>query len=155
MNRLYFIALVLLSLSCTSAPVDTVPAEVGISDAEIGLSGHTVFEDPVQRAAPANEAEPGESVVRQRSYPQAPPVISHSVSGLEPITADENLCLDCHDVAAAEDVGATAIPPSHYRDLRNAPEVKRDEIAGARYYCTTCHVAQTGAAPLVEMRRPH
>jgi len=154
MNRLFLIALVLFSLSCTSAPVDPDPAEVGISDAEIGLSGHTVFEDPVQQPASANEVEPGESAVRQRSYPQAPPVISHSTAGLVPITASENLCLDCHDVAAAEDVGATAIPPSHYRDLRNAPEVKRDEIAGARYYCATCHVDQTGAAPLVEVRRP-
>ncbi len=42
----------------------------------------------------------------------------------------------------------------HYRDLRNAPDVTRDEIAGARYDCTICHVAQTGAEPLVEMRRP-
>ena len=154
MNRLFLIALIIVSLSCTSAQVDPVPAEVGIPDAEIGLSGQTVFEDPVQQPAPANKVEPGESVLRQRSYPQAPPVISHSTAGFVPITASENLCLDCHDVGAADDVGATAIPPSHYRDLRNAPEVKRDEIAGARYYCATCHVAQTGAAPLVEVRRP-
>jgi cytochrome c-type protein NapB len=154
MNRLFLIALIVVSLSCTSAPVDPDPAETRIPDAEIGLSGHTVFEDPAQQPAPANEAEPGESLIRQRSFPQAPPVISHSTAGFEPITASENLCLDCHDVAAASDIGATATPPSHYRDLRNAPEVKRDEIAGARYYCTICHVAQTGAVPLVEVRRP-
>lgn len=154
MNRLFLIALMIVSLSCTSAPENSDPVDLEISDAEIGLSGHTVFEDPAQQSAPPNEVEPGESTVRQRSYPEAPPVISHSTAGFLPITASENLCLDCHDVPAAEDVGATAVPTSHYRDLRSAPEVKRDEIAGARYYCATCHVAQTGAAPLVEMRRP-
>ena len=144
--------LVLLTLSCGVGPSDSDKAPV--SDAELGLSGHTVFEDPVQKPAPENLSEAGESVVRERSFEDAPPVIPHSTDGFEPITAGENLCLDCHDIAMAEDVGATAVPESHYRDLRNAPEVDRDEIAGARYNCTMCHVVQTGAVALVEVVRP-
>ena len=156
MTRLFFLALVLVTLSCTSAPADPEldSDEVGIPDADISLRRGSVFEETAQQAAPANDVEAGESVIRERSYPSAPPVISHSTAGLEPITVTENLCLDCHDVAAAEDVGATAIPSSHYRDLRYAPEVERTEIAGARYNCTTCHVAQTGATPLVAVERP-
>jgi nitrate reductase cytochrome c-type subunit len=39
---------------------------------------------------------------------------------------------------------------SHFKDLRHAPEVLRDELAGARWYCTSCHVSQSDAEPLVD-----
>ena len=41
------------------------------------------------------------------------------------------------------------IPARHYADPRNAPTLKRAEIAGSRYVCTACHVPQTDAKPLV------
>jgi cytochrome c-type protein NapB len=53
-------------------------------------------------------------------------------------------------VDKAEPGGPVPIPASHYVDLRNAPAVKRAEIAGSRFVCTACHVPQTNAQPLVE-----
>ena len=152
MKKWMLFTIAVFSLSCTSAPpVDPAADAKGIPDAEIGLRPGSVFEEPDQKPILFNETDPGESEIPKRAYPSAPPVVPHTIAGIEPITAGENQCIDCHARDAAADFGATAIPASHYRDLRNAPDKDRDEIAGARYNCTTCHVPQTRAQPLVEM----
>lgn len=40
----------------------------------------------------------GESERIERSFENAPPMISHSVEGMLPITKDDNQCLACHDL---------------------------------------------------------
>ena len=66
-----------------------------------------------------------------------------------PITLTENMCMDCHAKGeAGEEV--PAVPDSHYTDLRAAPDTVSDDLASARWVCTSCHVAQTDAEPLVE-----
>jgi len=47
---------------------------------------------------------------------------------------------------------ATPIPRSHFTDRWNASEVDGEQVVGARWVCTSCHVAQTGAQPLVGNR---
>jgi len=143
------VILVFLSLSCVSTPDVPTKEPVTTSDNEIGLVKGSLFEEPGHQAIPFNDVDPGESELQARSYPSAPPVMPHSDAGLKPITAGENQCIDCHAPDVAEDMGAVAIPDSHFLDLRNAPEQKRSEIAGARYDCNTCHVAQTLVEPLV------
>jgi cytochrome c-type protein NapB len=66
-----------------------------------------------------------------------------------PITMAENQCVECHAVEEKEEGEPTPIPTSHYVDLRNAPGETRDELAGARYVCITCHAAPGFNPPLV------
>lgn len=90
------------------------------------------------------ETSPGESVKIERSFENAPPLISHSIDGLVPITADNNQCTVCHDKSLAKEVGATAIPPSHYVEFRTHKSTG-DMVSSERFNCTQCHVPQSDA----------
>jgi cytochrome c-type protein NapB len=158
-------AVVLLSaLSCGTmrppaaappAPVgapETPGAVPGIPDDEIGLDKSDVKETSTPAPTRLDDSAPGERPLVPRAFEGEPPRISHGIEDFLPITADENLCVTCHEVEEKLEGEATPIPSSHYTDLRNAPEVVGEQIVGARWVCTSCHVAQTGAQPLVGNR---
>lgn len=90
----------------------------------------------------------GESALLERAFENAPPLISHNLDGMLPITRDSNSCLTCHDKAIARDVGAIAAPETHYYDFRKNKSTG-DTISEVRFNCTQCHVAQSDAKPLV------
>lgn len=147
-----------LLLSCATggppADVDSttpaVPAAAApVPDSEIGLAPGTAYEQPPQAPIAFNRIDPGESALRPRPNDEFPPAIPHSIADLETITLGEHSCLDCHDPEAAADMGAPAVPPSHFVDLRQSPEVTSDAVVGSRWVCTSCHVAQTDTEPLV------
>ncbi|KAA6227199.1 nitrate reductase [Campylobacter sp. LR291e] len=92
--------------------------------------------------------EAGESILYERAFENAPPLISHAIEDMLPITADNNLCLSCHDKAIAGDVGATSLPATHYYDYRNNKSTG-DILSDSRFNCTACHVAQSDAKPIV------
>ena len=122
----------------------------GIPDDRIGLSKVDVFVIPDPDPVADDTSDPGDRGVLPPVYEGAPPTISHNAADYLPITRDENLCLECHMIPGEKEEGSpTPIPASHYTDLRNAPSVVRDDVVGARYNCTVCHVPQTGATPLV------
>jgi cytochrome c-type protein NapB len=125
----------------------------GTPDTEIGLSKVSVFEDPSPAPVADNQAEPGGTTLLPRAFPGSPPAVPHIVADYLPITRDENLCFDCHQVQVEDwsEGDPTPIPASHYVDLRNAPTKFQDAPVGARYVCVTCHVAQTEATPLVKI----
>ncbi len=118
-----------------------------VPDAAIGLAAGTAFEQPAQAPIAFNSVDPGESELRRRPNADFPPVIPHSVEDIDPISQTENPCLDCHGPEAAMYSDAAAVPPSHQVDLRRSPDSQGDEVVGARWVCTSCHVAQTDAAP--------
>ncbi|WP_419763886.1 MAG: nitrate reductase cytochrome c-type subunit [Arcobacter sp.] len=116
----------------------------------------------------------GTSTKIDRAFENAPPMISHDVEGMLPITISNNQCTMCHDPAVAESMGATSIPKSHFTDLRpetslaqngkiikegmqvdNTSDLKVPEqkalahLAGARFNCSQCHAPQSDAKPLV------
>jgi cytochrome c-type protein NapB len=131
---------------------DVAPAAV--SDAEIGLEKSSVFADPDPIVAAAAGEQPGANEPSGGYFSGSPPVIPHTVDGMLPITAANNLCLTCHDapdrIGAEKGAGvATAIPASHYTDMRRDPGTVTTKLVGARYTCTLCHSQQTDAAPLV------
>jgi cytochrome c-type protein NapB len=109
-----------------------------------------------------SKAAPGTSKRFQRSYENAPPLIPHNIEGLVPITLNRNACLDCHLPSVAKSVGATPIPPTHFKDffkagkekIKNLGNVKihmsKNDIAPQRYNCVQCHVPQANAKPLVK-----
>jgi cytochrome c-type protein NapB len=141
-------------LSCKSggtppAAETTVAPAPSMVESEVGLAPGTAFEQPPQAPIAFNKIDPGDSEIRPRPNAEFPPVIPHSIADLETITLDENSCLDCHDPAVAVDMGAVALPRSHFVDLRRSPGRKGSEVVGSRWVCTGCHVAQTDSEPLV------
>ena len=134
-----------------TAPKDEQPA-VPVSDLDLGLHRGSVFEAAAPPPVKRNQTFPGERPALLRAHPEAPPVTPHGTADFLPITRDQNTCTDCHLVDEKEEGGPTPIPESHFVDYRNAPETVGEEIAGSRWVCTACHVAQTDEAPLVDNR---
>jgi len=139
MRTLIPLGLALLAVACAGT-------------AKIGLSKASVFDTPAPGPVSDEASEPGERSAVTPAYQGSPPVIPHTVSDFIPITLDGNACIDCHMVEEKVAGEPTPIPQSHFVDLRNTPDEIRDEVAGARYDCLTCHVARTDAMPLVENR---
>ncbi len=118
-----------------------------------------------------SKAAPGTAKRFQRSYENAPPLIPHSIEGLVPITLNNNACLGCHMPSVAKSMGATPMPPTHFKDFffdtkkklikqklyedvvaykaRLTLMAKKEDIAPQRYNCVQCHVPQANAKPLV------
>jgi cytochrome c-type protein NapB len=140
----------LLIVATAGAVRGAVSGEKGIPDASLGLSRTSVFEVPSPPPVEMNDSEPGERPVFPRVYEGSPPLIPHAIGDFLPITRDDNQCIDCHQVDEKEEGEPTPIPASHFVDFRNAPDTRRDAVAGARYVCVSCHVPQTLNPPLVE-----
>lgn len=121
----------------------TVPS---VRDRDLGLSKTSVFETP----EPKPFVYQDDSDPIAPAYVGAPPLVSHTVQDKLPITLQKNKCVGCHDIGERGRDDPPPIPKSHYYDLRNAPTVKRAEIAGTRWVCTSCHVPQATSPPLVE-----
>lgn len=150
---LMVIALVAAVLSCAGATkTDTAKSQPAVPDTQVGLSKQSVFDTPIPAPIVQNASDPGEQPAVPADFDGAPPVIPHTVVDFVPITADGNMCIECHALDEAGEGDPTPIPPSHYMDLRNDPDEVTDEVVGARYRCTACHAPQTDAAPLVENR---
>jgi cytochrome c-type protein NapB len=141
-----------IDTAATAAPPAATPATV--PDSEIGLAPGTAFEQPEQAPIAYNRVDPGESELRARPNAEFPPPIPHSIEDFDAITLAENPCLECHDPEIAPDMGAPAVPASHQVDLRHTPDVTGEEPVGARWVCTSCHVAQTNTKPLVANTAP-
>lgn len=121
----------------------------GVSSEQIGLRKANLAEEnfALTQFSYAGAAA-GESVLIERAFENAPPLISHTTEDMLPITKDYNSCLTCHDKAIAKDVLATAAPATHYFDY-HANKPTGDIIDNSRFNCTQCHVAQSDAKPLV------
>lgn len=122
-----------------------------ISDHELGLAKGSVFDVPSPLVPVRNGAAPGDLPPAGRAFPGAPPRVPHTVDDFLPITREENWCVDCHalDWTAPGAGDPTAIPVSHFVNLRGDTDEIGGRIRGARWVCVTCHVADTEAAPLV------
>lgn len=81
-----------------------------------------------------------------RDYEEQPPLVSHATEKYA-INLDENRCLECHSWADYEDAGATRVSESHFPDSQGSATAN---VAGQRYFCKQCHVAQVDAEPLIE-----
>ncbi|MEX0759068.1 MAG: nitrate reductase cytochrome c-type subunit [Tistlia sp.] len=104
--------------------------------------------DPLPSSASVPSlAEPVTDRGRQmRNYPEQPPVIPHDIEGYQ-LSLQTNTCLTCHRRQYVEASGAPMVSVTHYQD-RDGQMLA--EVSGRRYFCTQCHVTQSGAQPLVE-----
>ncbi len=89
------------------------------------------------------EQMPGESLLLDRPYEGAPPLVPHSVEDLAPVRGD-NQCFECHFEGIELDEGhtATKISASHFTNEYSGNK-QEDQVIGIRYSCLQCHVPQT------------
>lgn len=86
---------------------------------------------------------PGSQKPIARTFSGQPPLIPHTLEGFPAITLEVNGCLVCHeDGKNAPKAGA-----SHFKD-RDGKILT--EVSPARNQCTSCHVPQADAKPLVQ-----
>lgn len=123
----------------------------GISSDEIGLRKTSIENENNVELPDINSTglQPGESVLLERSFENAPPMISHAIDDMLPITKDNNMCLSCHIKEVAKDAGTVPAPATHYFDFTNNKPTG-DVISNARFNCTQCHTPQSDVQPLVK-----
>jgi len=69
-----------------------------IDELNMGLSKTSVFDTPTPAAYNYSDAKPGWNDPLPRAWKDAPPQIPHRVDEFLPVNAEDNQCLDCHDV---------------------------------------------------------
>ena len=124
-----------------------------IDDLNMGLSKTSVFDTPTPGTYSYSDAKPGWNDPLPRAWEDAPPQIPHRVEEFLPVVAADNQCLDCHDIPKYIDK-----PKNMDRSVKSKSPMSRghyateelEDVAGARFNCTQCHVPQSDAAPLVE-----
>jgi len=121
-----------------------------IPDRELGLRQTTLADDRAPAVYVLTDAAPGDNARLPRAWDGAPPLIPHGLDGFVPITSAENTCLLCHQTGSTDSADPPQLPSSHRTDLRNAPTVLRQTVAGARWNCMACHVVQSNAPLLVQ-----
>lgn len=145
------VALALLS-GCSLTPSASQSAKT-YSEEELGLRQVALMnEDKIVIEGFEYGKDPaGTSKMIERAFENAPPMIPHDVTDMLPITKDLNMCTSCHLPEVAESVAATAMPKSHFFNLRTGEDLQgmMDE---ARYNCSACHTPQANLAPLVHNR---
>ena len=137
------LGILLLLASCATAKPVAIPSD------DLGLQKGPVMAVATPPKRVVNETAPGESPLPVKSWVGTAPVVPHAVGDYLPITARENACVGCHEVASREKGGPTPIPPSHRVDQRNAPDQVQAKVVPARWVCVSCHVEWTKAPPLV------
>lgn len=85
----------------------------------------------------------------QRTFSGQPPLIPHTVAKYEPITIDENACLNCHISDEFKGQKMPKIGASHFSTTRKEDD-GTPAVSMVRWQCNSCHVPQADAKPLVE-----
>jgi cytochrome c-type protein NapB len=121
----------------------------------VGLTSQAIADISSLRGAseiPATNASPElmkfvkdkENVAR--TFEEQPPVVPHE-SEKYTINLKENKCLECHMKQPGKDEAKSVeMSESHFINRKGE---KLDKPAGARHFCTQCHVPQVDAPPLV------
>lgn len=120
-----------------------------IDEAKMGFSGDLTNDNKKARDIEWKQAAAGESKLIERSFENAPPLISHDIADLGEITANNNTCLSCHMPEFAAGLNATAIPATHFINMQTGKKLG-DKLSQERFNCTQCHVPQANAKPLVK-----
>ena len=116
-------------------------------------SDSDVYGTPTPTVYAYSDAKPGYNDRLDKSWDELPPAVPHRVEEFLPVTAEDNQCLDCHDVPKYMDrpfnmdrskKSKMPMPEGHYANA------ELDEIDNARFNCTQCHVPLSNAPALVE-----
>lgn len=149
--KMFTTTLIFVASIASCAHTDSV-----IDDLNMGLSKSSVFDTPTPMSSSFSNIEPGEIDRMPIAYSTLPPQVGHTFDEYLPITLENNECLDCHDRRKYLNregwnwkVGRKMpMPEDHYGSFNK--QGGSEEVAGARYNCTQCHVQLSDATPLVE-----
>ena len=142
-----------LLFSAVLASLLSLPAiavqDQAIPDDAIGLSKTSVYDVPDPIVVNYGGGDVGTNKRAVKSYNTAPPMITHTVTDMLPITRDSNLCKDCHvqpDLLKQKITKGMPIPApvSHYAN------VKKGEMYMGRWNCIQCHRPQAKVDVLVQ-----
>ena len=133
----------LLSLSAFAVQDQTVPED------SLGLYNSSVYDVLDPAVVTYGGGDVGTNKRAAKSYNTAPPMITHTVTDMLPITRDSNLCKDCHvqpDLVKQKITKGMPIPApgSHYAN------VKKGEMYMGRWNCIQCHRPQANVNVLVQ-----
>lgn len=123
---------------CASGPLDAMRGQ-DVEAADIA---------PSVKAYP-DKSPGGVQELIPRTFTGQPPLVPHAIAKYEPITVEENDCLDCH---ISDELNGKKMPrmgDSHFLKLDKTGSGK-PVVNMARYECTSCHVQQVDAKPLIE-----
>ncbi len=99
-----------------------------------------------QPSAPAVPKVVDEDTKRQRSYPEQPPTIPHSIRDYQ-VDLNANKCLACHARRRTGESRAPMVSITHFMD-RDGQFLAT--VSPRRYFCNQCHVIEHRVKPLVE-----
>lgn len=140
--------LLLSAVLALSLPAFAVQDQA-IPEDSLGLSKTSVYDDPAPIIVNYGGGDPGTNKRAAKSYNTAPPMITHTITDMLPITRDNNTCKACH--VDASPLGqklvkgmAIPAPASHYVD------VKKGEMYMGRWNCIQCHRPQAKVDVLVQ-----
>jgi cytochrome c-type protein NapB len=120
---------------CTSTTYSE--EEIGLRKTNLYTEGKETTGDKTMYAQTAA----GESELIERAFENAPPMIPHDVTGMLPITTDNNSCVGCHDPASISYSKAVPYPKSHMMDFRSQMNLGR--LSEQRFNCSQCHAPQS------------
>lgn len=150
MKTLPFLAILGLAAAITACATTGDSSSAALDELN---SGPSVFDTQTPELYAYSDGKPGYNDRLAKSWDELPPAVPHRVEEFLPVTADDNQCLDCHDVPKyigqpfnmdRSKKSKSPMSEEHYasKDL--------DEINNARYNCTQCHVPLSNAPALVE-----
>lgn len=91
----------------------------------------------------------GEQRLISRTFVGQPPLVPHTTEKYEPITVDENACLECHISDELRGKKMPKMGTSHFsttfKEADGSPSLEM-----SRFQCNSCHVPQVDAKPLVD-----
>jgi cytochrome c-type protein NapB len=144
----------LLAIASLAAIITTACATTSNNAALDELNkGPSVFETQTPTLYTYSDTKPGYNDRLEKSWDELPPSVPHRTEEFLPVVIEDNQCLDCHDVPKY--IGK---PLNTDRTVKNKSPMSEEhyasndleEISGARFNCTQCHVPLSNAPALVE-----
>lgn len=120
-----------------------------IDDKSMGFRSDLMNDDTKSVKVEWDKKAAGESQMIERSFENAPPMISHDIEDFIPIKADNNACLSCHLPEFAAGLNATPVPKTHLMNMASGKDLG-GALSQERFNCTQCHVTQANVKPLVK-----
>lgn len=150
MKTLPFLAILSLAAFITVCATADESSQAALDELN---KGESVFDTPTPAVYTYSDAKPGYNDRLDKSWEELPPQVPHRVDEFLPVAMEDNQCLDCHDVPKYIDR-----PLNTDRTIKNKSPMSKEhyanseleDVSGARFNCTQCHVPLSDAPALVD-----